>query len=73
VSVVGKVFKSIAADIRSRYTLAYEPAQTGNDSRLRRVQVTVNVPGRRGLKVRTRTGYIAGEPSPTSERNENGK
>jgi len=63
VSVVGKVFRSIAADIRSRYTLAYEPAESQSDGRLKRVSVLVHAPDRKGLKVRTRTGYVAAAPA----------
>jgi hypothetical protein len=60
-SVVGGVFQSIAHDIRSRYTLAYEPREKA-DGHLRRVRVIVEAPGRSGLKVRTRTGYVVSSP-----------
>jgi len=65
VSAVSRVFQTIAHDIRSRYTLAYAPpdaapGRQANDGRLRRVQVTVNSPGRADLKVRTRTAYLPG-------------
>ena len=63
VSVVSRVFQSIAHDIRSRYTLAYEPLESADGS-LRHVRVTVTAPGHTGLKVRTRTGYLAGVSSP---------
>ena len=62
VSAVSRVFESIAQDIRSRYTLAYEPVDSG-DGRLRHVRVTVTAPGGIGLKVRTRTGYVSGVSS----------
>ena len=62
VSVVSRVFQAIAHDIRSRYTLAYEPVDSG-DGRLRHVRVAVNAPGHSGLKVRTRTGYLPGVSS----------
>jgi len=58
VSAVGGVLGTIAADIRSRYTLAYAPPESNGDSRLRRVHVTVQGPTGGKLKVRTRTGYI---------------
>jgi Ca-activated chloride channel family protein len=60
VSVVSRVFQTIAHDIRSRYTLAYAPPDAAADGRLRRVRVTVEAPGRSGLKVRTRTAYLPG-------------
>ena len=58
VSVVSRAFQSIAHDIRSRYTVAYAPPDSKTDSSLRRVRVVIESPGRTGLKVRTRTGYI---------------
>jgi Ca-activated chloride channel homolog len=60
VSVVSRVFQTIAHDIRSRYTLAYAPPEAAADGRLRRVRVTVDAPGRSGLRVRTRTAYLPG-------------
>jgi Ca-activated chloride channel homolog len=60
VAVVGTAFRKIAADIRSRYTLAFEPADTAAGSGVRRVRVVVDVPGRGDLRVRTRTAYLGG-------------
>ena len=59
VSVVGRAFQSIAHDIRSRYTVAYAPPDAGTVGHLRPVRVVIEAPGRTGLKVRTRTGYIS--------------
>jgi Ca-activated chloride channel family protein len=61
--VIGKAFHAIAADIRSRYTLAYEPEDTSSGT-VKRVRVLVEAPSRKDVKVRTRTGYVAGTPSP---------
>jgi len=48
--------KSIAKDIRTRYTIGYHPlAQNGGS--LRRIKVHVSAPGRRGLTARTRLSY----------------
>jgi Ca-activated chloride channel homolog len=58
VSVVGRAFQSIAHDIRSRYTVAYAPPDSAPEGHLRRVRVVIESPGRTGLKVRTRTGYL---------------
>jgi Ca-activated chloride channel family protein len=69
VSDLGKVFHAIAHDIRSRYTLAYAPAETAEEGRLRRVRVSVDAPGRSGVRVRTRTGYVTAA-SPTSAQSE---
>ena len=57
--VVGKAFRAIAADIRSRYAVAYEPSDTSS-GKLTHVRVSVDAPNHRNLKVRTRTGYVAG-------------
>jgi Ca-activated chloride channel family protein len=70
VSVVGRVFQSIAHDIRSRYTLAYAPPEAAADGGLRRVRVSVEAPGHSSLKVRTRTGYLTGLSSPVLDRGE---
>ncbi|HVQ13800.1 MAG TPA: VWA domain-containing protein, partial [Vicinamibacterales bacterium] len=59
VSVVGRAFQSIAHDIRSRYTVAYAPPDSETVGHLRPVRVVIEAPGRTGLKVRTRTGYIS--------------
>lgn len=59
VSLVSRAFQSIAHDIRSRYTVAYAPPDAATQGHLRRVRVVIESPGRTGLKVRTRTGYIA--------------
>jgi VWFA-related protein len=57
--VIGNAFRAIAADIRSRYTLAYEPADT-TSGRVKHVRVVVKTPDHKDVKVRTRTGYVAG-------------
>ena len=57
--VIGNAFRAIAADIRSRYTLAYEPADT-TSGRVKHVRVVVETPDHKDVKVRTRTGYVAG-------------
>jgi len=68
---VTRVLKTIASDIRSRYTLAYAPDVQEADDRLRHVRVRVDAPGRERINVRTRTGYVAGGANPaTSERQE---
>jgi hypothetical protein len=52
----------IALDIRSGYTLAFEPA--AHDGRYHRIEVKVaNAPDDgRSLRVRTRPGYVAPMP-----------
>jgi len=58
VSEVEEVLGRIARDIRNSYTLGYVSSNTVRDERFRRVRVTANTPGRRGVLVRTRQGYV---------------
>jgi Ca-activated chloride channel homolog len=62
---IDKAFRAIAADIRSRYTLAYEPSDTSSGI-VKHVRVVVQAPDRKDVKVRTRTGYVAGSSPPRS-------
>jgi Ca-activated chloride channel homolog len=63
ISAVSAALGTIAADIRSRYTLAYAPPVASADGRLKHVTVVAQAPDRSKLKVRTRTGYIAEPPN----------
>jgi Ca-activated chloride channel homolog len=49
----------IAREIRNSYTIGYEP--TAADGLFHRLRVEVRDPQRRGLKVRTRPGYVAAD------------
>ena len=71
VADIGRVFQSISRDIRSRYTLAFEPAQGSADAgQMRRIRVTVEAPGHSNLKVRTRTGYVTAPPAQVTNEGE---
>jgi hypothetical protein len=48
---------------KSRYTLAYEPADTSTGG-VKHVRVLVAAPHGKDVNVRTRTGYVAGTSSP---------
>jgi VWFA-related protein len=52
----------IARDIRSGYTIAFEPAS--RDGRFHKLEVKVGSPNGRKLAVRTRTGYVAPSAAP---------
>ena len=52
-------FDEIAANIRRGYSIGYAPTNTAHDGGFRRVKVTVRVPGRGNLSVRSRDGYSA--------------
>lgn len=69
VADIGRVFQSIGRDIRSRYTLAFAPAQSEGAGQLRRIRVTVEAPGHSDLKVRTRTGYVTSPPAQATSGN----
>jgi Ca-activated chloride channel homolog len=72
-AVIDKTFRSIAADIRSRYTLAYEPSGGESEHRVRRVKVRVHAPGKGDMKVRTRTGYVTGSDAGKESGREDGQ
>ncbi len=57
------VLKKISADIRSRYSIGFSPAESGRDSRgeTHRIKVTASSDGQH-LLVRTRTAYVT-DPS----------
>ena len=56
---IGKALRAIGSDIRSRYTLAYEPEDTSSGT-VKHVRVMVQTPNHKDVKVRTRTGYVTG-------------
>lgn len=58
VTDVAGVLDHIARDIRHTYTIGYTPPDTVRDGRVRKVRVLVRAPGRRGLSIRTRQGYV---------------
>ncbi|HVR70949.1 MAG TPA: VWA domain-containing protein [Vicinamibacteria bacterium] len=49
--------RRIVADNDVYYVLAYEPANSARNGKFRKIEV--RLPGRRGLRVRTRKGYFA--------------
>jgi len=49
----------IAKEIRNSYMLGYEPPE--HDGRFHRVRVELNGSGHKGLRVKTRPGYVAAE------------
>jgi Ca-activated chloride channel homolog len=53
------ICQEIARDLGEQYTIAYVPQNKAHDGSYRTVRVTVHAPGKRGLVVRTRTGYFA--------------
>ena len=55
-SDVANAFTEIQEDLRSQYALSYHPPDFAKDGRYRTIQISAN---RRGLKVRSRSGYYA--------------
>lgn len=54
-----KFYARIQEELNSRYTIGYVPSNPRKDGSWRKVQVRVNAPEVRSLKVRTRPGYFA--------------
>jgi Ca-activated chloride channel homolog len=52
-------FAEIAGNIRRGYSVGYEPTNTAEDGRYRRIKVTVVGPDQKRLSVRARDGYLA--------------
>jgi VWFA-related protein len=59
-----EVLQRIARDLRHTYTLGYVSTNTARDGGFRRIRLIVQSPDRRRLVVRTRSGYLAGSPTP---------
>ena len=55
------VFTTVARELAHQYVVGFAPSSAGRDGAF--CQVTVSVPGRRDLVVRTRPGYVRGAPS----------
>jgi Ca-activated chloride channel family protein len=56
----------IARELRSQYSIAYEPTNGDYDGKYR--QVEVKLPNRKDLRIRTKKGYIAVPPRTTGAR-----
>jgi Ca-activated chloride channel homolog len=54
-----RTFEEIAVHVRRGYSIGYVPTVSPQKDPFRRVRVMVRAPGRRGLSVRYRTGYVA--------------
>ena len=57
-------FTAIARELRSQYLIAYQPSNEKFDGNFR--QIEVKLPGRKDLKIRTKSGYKAVPPRATS-------
>ncbi|HKW24673.1 MAG TPA: VWA domain-containing protein [Terriglobales bacterium] len=55
---VGKAFAKIAEELRSRYAIAYRPADFVADGHYRKISIAARRPGEK-LQIRTRKGYYA--------------
>lgn len=53
---MGRLYASVAADLRTLYTVEYQPAITARDGKWRAIKIEVNNPN---LIARTRQGYYA--------------
>jgi Ca-activated chloride channel homolog len=66
--VVG-ICRQIASDIRTRYTIGYVPARSGEEGSLRKIRVTAATPGGHKLVVHTRASYVLPPEGPLADRN----
>jgi VWFA-related protein len=57
---VDTALREIARNIRHTYTIGYVPTQVDRDGSYHRVRVEVESPNGRRLRVRSRSGYVAG-------------
>jgi Ca-activated chloride channel homolog len=64
---IAEVLQRIARDIRHTYTLGYVSTNNARDGAFRQIRLIVQSPDRRRLVVRTRSGYLAGLPTPRRE------
>jgi VWFA-related protein len=55
---IDQIAAEVARDIRNQYTLGYHSTKPTTEPGFRRVVVTADAKGHRGLSVRTRTGYF---------------
>ena len=53
---MGRLYAEIAADLRTLYTIEYQPADTKRDGKWREIKIEINTPN---LISRTRQGYFA--------------
>ena len=53
------VYEQVLADIRAQYTIGYLSTNTKADGAWRKVDVKLNRPGERGVRLRSRKGYFA--------------
>lgn len=56
-SEVDRIAHQVAHDIRNQYTIEYSPTNAAMDGSYRKIQISVNAPGK--LQVLTRSGYYA--------------
>lgn len=54
-----KVYEQVLAEIRAQYTIGYLSTNSKTDGAWRKVDVKLNKPGVRGLRLRSRKGYFA--------------
>jgi Ca-activated chloride channel family protein len=57
-SDLDRIVGRIRAEIEARYTLGYVPTRIGEDDRFHRVEVRLTRPDLKGVRVRTRSGYL---------------
>ena len=59
VKELDKVYDQVLAELRAQYTIGYLSTNGKRDGTWRKVDVKLNKPGARGLRIRARKGYFA--------------
>jgi Ca-activated chloride channel family protein len=59
VKELDKVYDQVLAELRAQYTIGYLSTNGTRDGAWRKVDVKLNKPGARGLRIRARKGYFA--------------
>ena len=53
-----EIYEKILSEIGGRYTIGYSPAAGGSDGKFRKIEVKLKRSDLKGVKVRTRSGYM---------------
>ena len=72
-SEVHAITSQIAHDIRNQYTIGYKPSTPQSAGGFRTVKVVAQSRGYKKLQVRTRSGYYAGQQSPSTNTQRTGQ
>jgi Ca-activated chloride channel homolog len=61
---IAAMASDVARDLREQYTVGFTPGERTDGRAFRKIDVAVSAAGRGRLHVRTRSGYVTGDPKP---------